>query len=75
MSSQDTEAIGSVASGKIENEEWGVGDVSQLQSEPASNLVVLRNDDNLTRPALFDSIIAAPMHIQTQNTHTPIYSE
>lgn len=81
MPSKDTEDSKSVTGDtienkEIENEERAAGDEIQLQNEPASNLVVFRNsDDNFAMPALFDSIIAAPLQIKKQKTHTSVYSE
>jgi hypothetical protein len=71
MSSPDTNALGSISSRKFEIEE----DKSQFQFEPPPGLVVLpKKDDNLICPALFDSIIAAPLQIRSEKA-TPIYSE
>jgi hypothetical protein len=47
---------------------------SAVRDEPASNSIALC-DQILAHPALFDSIIAAPMQVKKHKKNIPLYSE
>jgi hypothetical protein len=56
------------------DEDPTIKDEKRRQSDPMSRSIVLR-DEIVTRPALFDNIIAAPMQVKKQGKNIPLYSE